>query len=69
MPKPSKLLSKQASNEHDSRNLNLTGSPLRDTCDIDCINESMDSLLGWNYAWTEEEESYHPLPISRSQYV
>lgn len=69
LPKQTKLLKKTASDENNSNDLNLTGSPLRDTCDIDYINDSMDSLLGWNYLWTEEDETYRPISIIRAQYV
>lgn len=65
----SKLTKKKVSNENNSNDLNLTGSPLRDTCDIDYINESMDSSLGWNNLWAEEDESYRPISIIRAQYV
>lgn len=62
-------MQKIVSNENSSNDLNLTGSPLRDTCDIDYIDDSMDSLLDWNNLWTEEDETYHPISLIRAQYV
>lgn len=69
MPAQSKLTKKRVPNEDSSNDLNLTGSPLRDTCDIDYINDSVDSFLGWNNLWTEEDESFRPISIVRAQYV
>lgn len=60
---------KHLSDENGSNDLNLTGSPLRDTCNIDYIDDSMDQSLGWTYFWAEEDETYRPIPFIRAQYV
>lgn len=48
--------------------LDLTGSPLRDDCEIDYI-EDTDLANSWMNLWSENDESFHAVPIIRAQLV
>lgn len=57
-PKPLELSSSESQ-------LDVTGTPLEDDCDIDLIDESLTGLA--LNAWTDEEASYLPIPIEASR--
>lgn len=60
---------RQVAHDDDLDQLNLTGSPLRDSCQFDSLGDSiMDELLPKKNAWTVEEEKYHCIPLSDAQY-
>lgn len=47
---------------------NLTGSPLKDSCQFELMNESMsDELLPRSNAWKHNEEQYQSIPMEESQ--
>lgn len=58
---------KKPTNERDL--LNLTGSPLKDSCCFDSINESFSEPIESTKLWTDLEETYHPIKFSQAQYV
>lgn len=59
-----KVFKKREIDERDA--LNLTGSPLKDSCDYDPIDELTEPITSSN-AWSDLEESYHPIKASQAQ--
>lgn len=56
--------------EIDSNLLNLTGSPLKDSCQFDLLNLSItDELMPKKNAWNDAEEKYHSISMDEAQYV
>lgn len=53
--------------QHEKDNLNLTGSPLKDSCQFDSINEFLDEPIVSLNAWTDMEESFHPIKSTQAQ--
>ncbi|XP_055324770.1 protein zwilch [Sitodiplosis mosellana] len=45
----------------------LTGSPLRDSCQFDVLNESVSDEFIKKNAWKDEEEKYHSIALNDAQ--
>lgn len=46
---------------------NLMGSPLKDDCEIDVMDESLRAVVAPKNSWTDEEECYTGIPFSDVQ--
>lgn len=53
----------------ESDQLNLTGSPLKDSCNFEQLSESFSEEFSKQNAWKDEEEKYHTISLSDAQYV
>ncbi|XP_031631660.1 protein zwilch [Contarinia nasturtii] len=47
--------------------LDLTGSPLKDSCQYDLLNDSLGDELVKKNAWKDEDERFHPIPMCEAQ--
>lgn len=64
----SKSTKQNGKDANTSNLLDLTGSPLKDSCQFELLGESMaDELLPKDNAWKNEEEQYQPLTLEKSQ--
>lgn len=62
------MLSLKPNGNMKKSDLNLTGSPLKDSCEIDYIDDLLeDGLISLN-SWTDEEESYQCISLQAAQY-
>lgn len=56
------------SDENDSNLLDLTGSPLKDSCQFEALSESIaEELASKRIAWKNDEEQYQSIPMDESQ--
>lgn len=72
-PPPPRSKSARTNKNHCDANssnlLNLTGSPLKDSCQFDLLSESMteELLLSKQNAWKNDEEQYQAIAMDESQ--
>lgn len=60
----------QNDDENETNSLNLTGSPLKDSCQFDLLNLSItEELLPKKNAWNNNEERYQSIAMDKAQYV
>lgn len=48
-------------------NLDLTGSPLKDSCQFELLGDSLQEIIEKKNAWNDNEESYHCIKLSEAQ--
>lgn len=65
--KVNEIIFKKPIKREKEEDLNLTGSPLRDNCEIDYIEEDVELASSWNNLWSEYDETYRAVPIARAQ--
>lgn len=63
-------MQREHDDENDTHLLNLTGSPLKDSCQIELLNLSItEELLPKKNAWNNDEEQYQSIAMDEAQYV
>lgn len=58
---------KQENDSGQKHMLDLTGSPLKDSCQFDLLNESLSEELQKKNAWNDEDETFQTVPIGDAQ--
>lgn len=54
-------------NISDLNRLNLTGSPLKDSCNFEPLDESLHEELITKNAWNDDEETFHCIAMAEAQ--